>query len=221
MQRGKLISLEGIDGSGKSSTADRIINSELFPGILFFDKKDLSFIKSTFVRKQLSSIKKALWDYPKSEDISLMGDHHWLCLLASWYSAVGKQIELDYLQKGNSVIVDGWYYKYIARFSLKNEYSQSKLRIIFDNILEPDFSIFLSIDPYIAYSRKKKDMQIASSESGQLDGYVGKESETFVKYQTDVSNIYVQLAKELNWLVVNKNKESLDSSLDVIRSYII
>ncbi|MGA4605132.1 dTMP kinase [Pseudoalteromonas maricaloris] len=218
MERGKLISIEGIDGSGKSSMANALILSEWVPGIVFFDKKDLSFIKNGFVKEQLSSIKKALWDYSKSEDISVMGDHHWLCLLASWYAAVGKQIETDYLRNGKSVVIDGWYYKYIARFCLKKEYDQVTLRTIFGNILEPDISILLDIDPYTAYSRKKKDALIASSESGKLDGYAGKQSESFVKYQTDVADVYGQLAKERSWLVLDNNLGSINSNLKAIRS---
>lgn len=213
MKQGKFISLEGIDGSGKSSVSSLIVSS--LPNTVLVDKNIENFIEDPFARQQLINIKKSLWDYSKDYDILTMGSYHWLLLISSWYSALGYILKHEYLDKGINIVSDGWYFKYLARFLIKSEFSDDFLSQLFYPITKPDIVILLDVDANIAFERKNIT-SISQSELGLADGIIGSKRQGFVEYQNQVRNNYLSIANKQDWSVLPLERESLKDSVNKV-----
>ncbi|MTI43203.1 thymidylate kinase [Roseibium hamelinense] len=179
------VNIEGIDGSGKSTLAAALFDAAHHAGYAttLLEKRKLQGL-SPYKEHHLSSIKNILWDYSDDDPIESLGDHHWYHLICSWFHAISEEIRNCEAQ---IVLSDGYYYKYLARFALKDGADLEYLRAAYWPILQPDLNIFLHIDPAVGYQRKNT---LRRSESGALNGYVEQDVRTsFIDYQNRVSEI--------------------------------
>lgn len=206
--KGQFICFEGIDGSGKSTIASQLFEQRKEKNnVIFLDKKNVSQIKSEFVRRQLTNIKASLWDYPKNENISEMGDYHWLMLLSSWFSAIADSHIKPILETGTDVIVDNWIYKFQVRFSLKEQFTSEFVSSIFEPILKPDKVILLDLDASVAFSRRAS-ADIKPSEAGRCDGEIGELKQSFINYQDKVRSSLLNCSRQNSWRVLDSEKYS-------------
>lgn len=198
-KRGILICLEGIDGAGKTSLANSISKcSDAWGKEAFFvDKKDVSFPMEPNVTKQIDHLRTGLWFYDKDLDLDFLGDRYWIYTISAWYSTI-KRIRIDpLLAAGIDVIVDGWTYKYLARFSLKSEEIANVAKTIFETVPHPDLTIRLQLTPEQAALRKN---DFKKSESGAFDGEKAGAIAGFISYQSKVSSELDKLAEEHCWV---------------------
>lgn len=182
------ICFEGIDGSGKTTIAHEFVNYGIAHGhrMFFLDKKNTDAIEDDFAKHQLEHIKRALWNYPIDGNLSVMGDYHWLTLLASWYAALYEACVKPKIQEGYTVVSDGWVYKYMARFSMKKSFPSDLVDSIFNMVGQPDSIFLIDVSPQVAFSRK---FEVKPSESGQFDGESESSLEQgFINYQMKVIN---------------------------------
>lgn len=215
MEKGKFYCLEGIDGAGKTAIAHKVSeylnkNNRCY----FIDKKNTDQYEDSLVRQQMENIKKSLWDYPKNLDLEKMSDYHWITLIASWYSVLEKACIRPILESGNDVIVDGWIYKYIARFNLKEGISREMIKNIFLHVPQPDYVCLLGVEPKVAASRKG---YLKSSEAGLFDGENGDKTQGFINYQTRVNKELNKLAHDYSWIHIDTNTYCID---DVTKKFI-
>ncbi|POP63757.1 hypothetical protein [Pseudomonas syringae] len=215
--RGILICLEGIDGAGKTSLAERVSTHPSGCGQepFFVDKKDVSFAMEANVAKQIDHLRNGLWFYEKDLDLDLLGDRYWLYTISAWYSTI-KRIRIDQLlAAGVDVIVDGWTYKYLARFSLKSEETAALAKTIFDTVPHPDLTIRLQLTPEQAASRKNS---FKKSESGAFDGESAGAVAGFISYQSKVSAELDKLAQEHCWVEYQCGEKGIpESASDIIK----
>lgn len=179
------VNIEGIDGSGKSTIAAALFDVAREAGYVtaLLEKRNLQGL-SPYMEHHLSAIKKILWDYSDDDPIESLGDHHWYHLICSWYHAISEEIKKSDAQ---IILSDGYYYKYLARFALKERSDLDYLRAAYRPIRQPDLNVFLQIDPAVGYQRKNS---FRRSESGVLNGYVEVDVRTsFIDYQYKVSEV--------------------------------
>ncbi|WP_034293879.1 hypothetical protein [Herbaspirillum sp. RV1423] len=185
---------EGIDGVGKSSVASLVqeeLNSRYQTDVFYWDKKDTSY-KDNFATEQMTTIKQALWDYRKNADISVMGDTHWLFLLASWFHAIDDILIRPAMRAKRSILMDSWHYKFSARYRLKKHFPPSLIDSAFGSLSIPNLVILLTVDS--SYAADRKTGIFTPSECGVHDQpqLVGRDR--FIAYQEKVQR---QLISEL------------------------
>lgn len=201
------ISLEGIDGAGKSTTA-RIVAETL--GLHEITKKSISS-DDIFCNEQISKIRSA--NYPGYNGMydSKMSSLYWLHLQAVWYTLVYDHAVLPKLQKNTPVLVDGWYYKFLAKIQRELTTAQIFDLSTFSLVPQPDFVIHLDLDPELALKRRSDFTHYeAGSHSGMPMG-----SDSFLSFQDYIrKNITKMYDDRWSRLPIDRN----DSELDVARN---
>ncbi|HEY8209918.1 MAG TPA: hypothetical protein VIG99_20665 [Myxococcaceae bacterium] len=144
----RFVVLEGMDGAGKATAAPRLASALRARGIpaTFLSKRE-GCADLLDPGERLLKLRDVLWDYPEEEPIRRWGDQHWFHLLASWFSLVDQAGVRSLLARGRSVIADGWFYQYAARFALKPAFSPELIEACFGHLAVPDRVFLLDLDP--------------------------------------------------------------------------
>jgi thymidylate kinase len=206
-----LIVFEGTDGAGKSTVAratyDKV--SETYSELKFIDKNRPP-VPSGYSEFHMARMREILWDYPDDAPLEQLGDRHWLNLIAAWFQATDYAAVRPLMESGVSCIADGWYYKYLARFLLKDSSLAGEAISIFSAIRKPDAVIFLDVDPVLAAERKGA---FRLSESGAYDGGDDDRLKSFIKYQKRVRSSYEQCGLS-SWVKIDTTDLSEEAVLD-------
>ena len=176
-QRGKMISIVGIDGSGKSTLVDGLAQSEILKA---FGVKSMYFGNNLFLIPGLTSLKYITRNIPIIKNIVRILvelDRKLKILLAKYY-----------LWRGNCVIADRYYWDeeivYDSRHdknSLMNRLKRRKM----DFSIYPDITIFLQISGSDAFLRKQDySKEITNWNAERYSSY-------FLKNQKSISNLYI------------------------------
>lgn len=205
------IAFEGTDGAGKSTVAratyDKVLES--YSELNYIDKNRPP-VSSGYTEFHMSRIREILWDYPDNAPLDQLGDRHWISLISAWFQATDYAAIRPLMNSGVSCIADGWYYKYLARFLLKDTYLAEEALAIFSTIRKPDAVIFLDVDPVLAAKRKGS---FRLSESGAYDGGNEDRLKSFIAYQNRVRSSYERCGLA-NWVRIDTTDLSEEAVLD-------
>jgi thymidylate kinase len=199
---GRLIAVEGIDGSGKSTVAGEIVTilHQLGVRAVLVNRRTACDVLDGYPADHLRALRHLIWDYPETARTSALGFGHWAHLLASWFHAVDHTVVRPVLAGGAFVVADSWFYKLVARFALSADLPRA--RDLFRGISTPDLVVWLDADPEVCVGRRGRLRRTETGEWQNIDG--GKRA--FVEYQGRVRANYALLASTDAWEVV----ESLD-----------
>lgn len=203
--KGGFIVFEGVDGAGKSTVAQLVAASlrRDDPSVRYWEKRDIGF-SSQFARRQMESIKTALWDYPKDARILELGNMHWLSLMCSWFSAIDELVVKPARAANHTVVMDNWHYKFSSRFLLKSDFDPAVVRMMFSLLTRPDYIVFLRIDPETAADRKQG--VFLPSECGVLESPELANRETFIAYQTEVQQQLRSVCDGVHTIMIDAGK---------------
>jgi dTMP kinase len=206
---GRFISFEGADGSLKAVVARRVFEElRIKNNRVIFLEKNHPVMSSGYAAYHLARIREVLWDYESDAPLDALGDQHWLHLLASWFHALDHGVIQPAIERSDTVIANGWFYKYRSRFSLKANSFPDDSQHAFQRIKEPDLTILLDVNPEVALKRKGSNLK--PSESGLMDGSSGQREGSFLEYQTKVRANLIQNAGE-NWTVIDTSEMKIDA----------
>lgn len=211
--RGCFVSFEGTDGAGKSTIARRVFEQVRGDtGDVVFLEKNRPIPTEPYAAFHLAKIREILWEYEPSAPLGVLGDFHWLHLIASWFHATYECSVRPHVEQGRVVIADGWHYKYLARFALKKAPLSVSVEAVFGGIPTPDRMILLDVDPAVAAQRKMGDLK--PSESGELDGGVEVDRRRgFISYQTAVREVLLSRATP-DWVCIDTTALNEDAIVE-------
>lgn len=199
MVQGSLICFEGLDGSGKTTTARSVANMLAARGVsaVLVERKDPDCGNDELTRR-MRLLKTLIWEYG-DVPICEFGDYHALYNMASWFSAIDKCKIQPLLATGVHVVVDNWFYKFLARFTLKTTIDAGHLRACFDHLTRPDLVIHLDITPEGAAARKR---EFGKGETGFFDGLGEPGLDSFIRYQDRVRHVLNKFARAEGWFSI-------------------
>lgn len=208
----KLIVIEGIDGSGKTTVA-QLLRNRLGEKAYFLSKKSME-ANIDFQKQFMSEIKPILWERKPTEPISEIDEESWLYLHILWYHMLQKFVINNKIKNYEYVIMDGWYYKFLARHFVNRKMETSTAEFLVKRLLQPDKIFLLNVSPEICFNRKG---QIKASECGVHEK--GKKTELaindFCEYQEKVYAAYIRILNGSELSIIDAS-QTIENVLDGI-----
>ena len=204
--KGKLITIEGTDGVGRS-TQIQLLKEWL--EIQGFAVMETGWTRSKLVGKTIGDAKEGHWLNPLT---------YTLLYTTDFADRLENEI-IPALKAGYVVLADRYIFTVFARTKVRNVDPQW-LRDLFGFALVPDLVFYLRIDSNTLIRRVLDSNRMDYWEAGMdlnpgLDIY-----DSFKKYQTQLLREFDQLAKEFNFLVIDGRK-SISRIQNEIRTRII
>jgi thymidylate kinase len=199
---GIFVCLEGIDCSGKTTAANMLARALSGAGLraCVIQKRTL-LVESAYRQAQLDLLSAMLWRSRADDPIDQFSSEYWLFLLAAWHDALFTSCVVPARERGDIVIVDGWWFRYAARFRLKPGFDSSLLSTCFGAIGRPDLIFFVDVAPDVAALRKT-----AFSHSECCDvvsGLSDTSRNSFIAFQTRVRTEFSRLPEWDDFSIVN------------------
>ena len=214
---GQLIVLEGVDGSGKTTLSRETAKRLGDIGFCYCSRKEI-MRGDSFVATQMKKVASLMWTDNEGETDHQLPTHYWLYLQSLWYTMLSQFIIEPLLAHGKIVIVDGWFYKFIARLLVEN-FDSSYLYAIFSHVLEPDIVFLLDVDVEVIWNRGRP---LRAYEMGSHQGYQGSAKEAFMKLQLRTLHYLKRFAMDKKWHVLSiDEKASIDECTELVRVNIL
>jgi thymidylate kinase len=215
-KRGYLIVLEGIDGSGKTTLSQHVTAGLRDLKVSYCSNKEIARDK-TFIERSMLSVAAMLWPKENTSFDHLLPPYYWLHLQATWYSLLSEFVILPKLKDEQVLIIDGWYYKFMAKLLLRG-FKLNYLDVIFSHVVQPDIVILLESDVEAIWDRKS---DFRWHELGLHHDYPELGKSSFIDYQSKILGWLKILAQEKNWITVDVDADaSIDQNSKIIQSHI-
>lgn len=173
--------IDGMDGAGKT-TAARLLAESLardFRSTVL--GRTTRSVDDPQVTERLHVLADLLWNYPANTDVRRFGREHLISLMASWFHLFGRLVVVPALQQFEVVVVEPWYFRYIARFAAEGIDCSG----FFEGMVKPDLVCLFKIEPEEALRRKGG--RIRATERGGATSDCVDDSAQFVRFQNDVA----------------------------------
>lgn len=203
--RGMLVAIEGIDGAGKSTLVNEIVNTyKDYNFCKLSGVGDYTFINELrAIEEHISEADQYLFS-EKLKNIAWMMDFY----------TTGKKIE-KLLMEGKNVIVDRYILSAKVYAESTTSVNMSDYFEIYDLLPRPDIWIIVDVDPYIALERiNKRNKKIAYYENiDGLNTIMKKYNEMIKREKLDIitingnldgNNTKIQAEKVIRKFVINK-----------------
>lgn len=205
--RGVLIALEGIDGAGKTAAAEVVVGStELLRWPVTLVSKQHPPLTDAYLEAHFTQLRKLIWEHPPDDPFYLLGQAHWIHLIASWFAALSHCAIVPMLERGVNILVDNWIGKSLARMRLNEEIDYERAWSFFKDIPRPDLVVLLDVEPSIAAGRKAA---ITAIEAGCFHPEDEIRLENYLRYQTRLRRQLSIEAVQESWRVVDVGSRGL------------
>ncbi len=204
---GLFVTFEGIDGSGKSTTARRLTERLRSRGIAVtyveHNSHDLGHPAVSAYTAELLAMKRRTHTF----EFGILGEVHWALIRASYYALVDRFVVQPAVARGDIAIADGWYYKFLARLQTDGTGADfGWLRTVLGTMRAPDVVLLLDTPPELAAARKRA---FNNSEFG-ITPAQGNQRAVFAAYQRRVRHRLLSMADTHGWHRIDSTGESPD-----------
>lgn len=185
---GKLITVCGLDGCGKTTMMKRIIEELEEKNLIYVTKQPTSNVRE-------SKIFRTYMDSPNHEEF----DYRSLSLLAASdrIQHVNKKIKPE-LEKGNIVISDRYFYSCLANLRARGFVKDKWIYEIAESIIKPDIAFFFDTPVELAVSRVR-------SREEEKDRYIDMDLQYKLRQE------YIDICKSNNGILISTNQSEEDT----------
>ncbi|ANZ39763.1 hypothetical protein BBK82_30715 [Lentzea guizhouensis] len=222
------IALEGIDGSGKSSTAAAVAaRLRRRADVVRLVRHNAVEPDDPFVAEYLDGL-RALQQMSLRGPYFRLGDPHWVLIRASYYALVDRCVITPALERGHVVVADGWFHKFVARIAAggvraRGDFDRpDQILPLFAPVRRPDL-VFL-LDTPVATAAARRMATVNPGELGPQNAGTSSPEKAFVSYQSAVRGHLLSMAVAGRWHVVRTAARDVGSvaaevcaDLDVLR----
>lgn len=181
------ISLEGADGVGKTTLAPMAAALLGDAAIEVRSKKSVPE-DSQEIRESMERLRALLWPEISAASWEAIPSQYWTYLQVAWYTMSSRFVVEPLLAEGKVVLVDGWYYKSMAKAGLdRHGVDTDLLREAYLHVREPDATVFVRSDMSMLFDRRDDFSHYELGGSGQYDSR-GRDS--YVDHQSRMEQEY-------------------------------
>jgi dTMP kinase len=203
---GRLIVVEGADGSGRSTQIARLVDSLETGG---HATVQVGLKRSTLVSSELEG----------AQEGNILSRTTLSLFYATDFADQLENIILPALKAGFIVLADRYIYTLMAR-DMARGMDEAWLKNLYGIALEPDAVFYLSVEPEELVQRNlAKSATLDYWESGMDLGLSRDMFDSFVKYQTAIQTVFRRLQKTYDFNIVDANR-SMDSVTRELRKKI-
>jgi dTMP kinase len=203
---GKLIVIEGADGSGRSTQIARLVEWLETSG---HATVPVGLKRSTLVSSELE----------KAQEGNILSRTTLSLFYATDFADQLENIILPALKAGFIVLADRYIYTLMARDMVRGM-DEAWLKNLYGIALEPDAVFYLSLEPEELVQRNlSKSATLDYWESGMDLGLSRDMFDSFVKYQAAMQAVFRRLQKTYDFTIVDANR-SVDSVTKQLRKEI-
>ncbi|HEX3626351.1 MAG TPA: thymidylate kinase [Verrucomicrobiae bacterium] len=190
---GKLIVVEGADGSGRSTQIARLVDWLEIGG---HPTVQVGLKRSTLVSKELELAQKG--NILSRSTLSLF--------YATDFADQLENIILPALKAGFIVLADRYIYTLMARDMVRGM-DEGWLKNLYGIAIKPDAVFYLSVQPQELVQRNlSKNATLDYWESGMDLGFSRDMFDSFVKYQTTMQGAFRKLQKTYGFTIIDGNR---------------
>jgi dTMP kinase len=190
---GKLIVVEGADGSGRSTQIARLVDWLETRG---HATVPVGLKRSTLVSSELE----------KAQEGNILSRTTLSLFYATDFADQLENIILPALKAGFIVLADRYIYTLMARDMVRGM-DEAWLKNVYGIALEPDAVFYLSLEPEELVQRNlSKSAALDYWESGMDLGLSRDMFDSFVKYQAAMQAVFRRLQKTYNFTIVDANR---------------
>lgn len=192
---GKLIVIEGADGSGRST---QIVNISNWLETLGYSVQNVGIKRSTLVSKALNKAQKGN---------SLSSTTRSLFYATDFADQIENKI-IPALKAGEIVLCDRYFYTLMARDLVRGA-KLEWLKKLFSFALIPELVIYLRVLPENLVERNfQKNVSLNYWESGMDLGLSTDRYDSFIAYQNRIRNQFLKLKDIFNFEIIDGNQDS-------------
>ena len=199
--KGKLITIEGTDGTGRSTQVD-LLKSWL--EVQGYAVVETCWTRSNLMHKSIEMAKSG----------NILDRMTFSLLYATDFADRLENQIIPALKSGHIVVADRYIYTAFVRDAVRDS-DQTWIRNVFGFALVPDLTLYLDIDIETLIPRVIETGGINYWEAG-MDLHMGQDLfDSFVNYQSKLISEYGKLAKEYNFetLYARKNVEDIQEKI--------
>lgn len=215
-----LITFEGIDACGKTSTVtqvEKLLNNKGIKTICL-NKKAVDKYPTEFLRDYMSKVSSIIWEFNSKDPVAQIPEEAWVFKHALWYTMLNQYIIESLKNEYEVILIDGWYYKFLARHLSNGDYNFDLTFKIFDSVNECDFIYLLDVSPEVCFNRRENFKLSELGEHGQISDQSPRER--FIKYQCKVRNNYHKLATNDRWKILEMDNKELAEVSEIVANSI-
>ncbi|CCV65003.1 Thymidylate kinase [Alteracholeplasma palmae J233] len=209
--KGTLIVFEGMDGAGKSTQINKLIN---YLSSKSFESYSVNFLRSTFT-KDITSMAK----WKNSNPITRV-----LIDSLGLYEEINN-IFLESLKEKRVIILDRYIYTILSRYSVRG-IDKNWLKSLLSLLPQPDIIFYIKTNIETCLERKKGSMlsywecgcDIYGSDPSIRESYSFADySNAFIKYQTSLDRVMKKILPHNVTYVLNGNLNENDLHNDITK----
>ena len=200
-KKGKLIAIEGTDGSGRSTQVGLLKNWLEVKG---YAVVETGWARSNLMHKSLEMLKSG----------NMMDRMTFSLLYATDFADRFENLIIPALKSGHIVLTDRYVYTAMARDVVR--LADSKwIRNLFSFALIPDLTLYMKIDTETLIPRAIEGGGMNYWEAG-MDLHMGQDLfDSFVNYQSSLISEYDKLAKEYDFETIDARKSVEEIQQDI------
>lgn len=220
MRNCPIITIEGIDAAGKTTIATRVVARLAREPLAarLVGKKEIESYENPFVRRFMTGLKGILWDAAANDPVELIPEESWALMHGLWYRTMHEHLLESLRRQHDCLILDGWYYKFLARQVVHLGAATDLTRLILAGVREADQVFLLDLPAEVAWTRRAA---FRASELGAHGGTTGSAQERFVTYQEEVRQQFLLQASRSGWEVVPAGDANIDAVVERVAQGIL